>query len=176
MSEMERPTEEWRTIPEFPDYAVSNMGNVKRISSGNATHAGRLKSPSLNSRGYLIVRLRRDGKSLTKPVHILVGRCFIGLRPVELQTNHIDGDKLNNHVHNLEYVSASENIIHALRLGLSSPRKGERNPLAKLTKQKVLEIRASASLGYAELGRKYSVRPSTIWAVLTRRTWREVEG
>ena len=73
-------------------------------------------------------------------IHRLVALAFIGEREYKQQVNHIDGDKLNNHYANLEYVTQSENALHAYRLGLQIGRKGEKHHKAKLTDKLVVEI------------------------------------
>ena len=77
-----------------------------------------LVKTSVDSKGYLTVNLYKDGKRKTKRVHILVAETFIP-NPDNLPVvNHIDGNKQNPHVSNLEWTSYSENTLHAHRTGL----------------------------------------------------------
>lgn len=112
----------FRTIPFGNDqYSISNEGRVMRNRIGKGTFMGRVLRPGRSSRGYLIVCLY-DGSSrenrITKAVHKLVAKAFLGPCPKGLQVNHKDGIKQNNHVENLEYVSPSRNSIHAVEFGL----------------------------------------------------------
>ena len=68
--------------------------------------------------GYMQVGLSIDGKTATRYVHGLVAEAFLGLRPTGYDVNHIDGDKANNAVLNLEYCTRSENHRHAFRIGI----------------------------------------------------------
>lgn len=105
----------WKPIPLNERYEVSNLGNVCD------TKTYRIK-PTHNSNGYRFVSF---GKPLARigckdvGVHRLVIWAFMGfLSRNTRQVNHIDGDKSNNILSNLEIVSPSENIKHAYRIGL----------------------------------------------------------
>lgn len=76
-------------------------------------------SPKKDRYGYKIVCLFIDGKRYYLTVHYLVALFFIGDRPKDYQVNHKDGNKLNNSVNNLEYVTARENTRHAYDNGLA---------------------------------------------------------
>ena len=107
----------WKPIRDLPTYAVSNYGRVKNIRTGRIMHL----SETYN--GYLQVCLRKDGRYYDRRVHRLVAYAFLsdGYDDFELDildVNHIDGDKKNNHVDNLEWCTRSENAIHAFKLGL----------------------------------------------------------
>ena len=99
--------------------------------------------PSRSSSGYLHVQLYIDGKSFTKLIHQLVAEAFIENPDNKPDVNHIDGNKLNNNVSNLEWVTKSENIRHSLRTGLRVPPmlgvKGKDNPNSKPILQYSLE-------------------------------------
>lgn len=111
--------EEWRT---FSDgiYEVSNLGNVRRAVDGINTHAGRAKKVSLSGNGYLIFGHCVNGKRKNILVHRAVAEAFLGPCPSGMQVNHKDGNKTNNRVDNLEYVTVSGNAKHAIKMGLAS--------------------------------------------------------
>lgn len=99
--------EQWCVIEEFPEYRISDQGRVWSEFSNRILRAG------LSGSGYLTVSLRtKSNHPITKTVHSLVASSFIGNRK-GLQVNHIDGDKLNNHVSNLELIAHQENMNHA---------------------------------------------------------------
>lgn len=115
--------EKWRVIPGFSNYNVSNFGRVKRV--WNRTHTrkknGFLKygrRGNKKARFYFQVTLHQNGIVKQMAIHQLVAAAFIGSCPIGYQVNHKDGDKLNNIVSNLEYVTPSQNITHAIKLGL----------------------------------------------------------
>ena len=105
-------------------YEVSNFGNVRSIERMvlNRLHNGLRRSPSKllkqgkSKSGYLIVSLCVDGIKINHNVHRLVARAFIPNESNKPQVNHKDGSKHNNCVDNLEWVTVSENGLHAYRV------------------------------------------------------------
>ena len=131
--------EEWRDVKGFEGYyQISNYGRVKSLeriigrSNGNKqTIRARILKPCISNSGYYEVPLYKDGKGKQYTVHRLVAEAF--LRNVNLCVNHIDGNKLNNCVENLEWCTYSDNITHAIKYGLvkHEPKYGKDNPNAK---------------------------------------------
>lgn len=111
----------WKPIAGYEGlYEVSNLGNVASL---NYQNTGKRKVLALkhHSSGYVTVTLCNRGVHKNKSIHTLVARTFID-NPKNLpQVNHIDGDKTNNTVENLEWVTAKENMRHAVQNGLRDP-------------------------------------------------------
>lgn len=104
-------TEQWRDVPGYEGhYQVSNHGRVKSLKFGKE----RIMVGGLNSRGYITVSLRLDGGVSTKTIHSLVAAAFLGKRPENADVNHMSGDKTDNRIQNLEYVSHYDNSHHAI--------------------------------------------------------------
>lgn len=171
-------TEEWRVIDGFPDYAVSSLGKIKRLTSRTCAKAGSIlrqcwSRANAKDRGYLTVDLCAGGKKSTKSVHILVIEAFKGRRPANLVPNHEDGDRSNNRASNLKWVTQSRNVKHAYELGLADA-KGERNGQAKLTEPTILQIRALATGKrgqYAEIGRRFDISAGHAAGIIKRKAW-----
>lgn len=100
-------------------YQVSNFGNVKSLNYNNTKHE-KILTPIKHHLGYLIVHL---GKNKIKMIHTLVASEFIPNPDSKRFVNHIDGNKQNNNVKNLEWVTYKENTAHAIRTGLRDPHK-----------------------------------------------------
>lgn len=117
---------DWKDIPGFEgDYQVSRYGQVRSVDRFRNTHngikycVGVIKALDSNNDGYLQVGLYRDGKSVkTCGVHQYVAQAFIPNPENKPTVNHIDGDKHNNCVENLEWATYSEQQEHATRTGL----------------------------------------------------------
>lgn len=115
-------TEIWKDIVGYEGlYQVSNLGRVKSLPKYDRKgrfHSERIKAPANNGTGYLVVNLKHDGKQQMRTVHRLVAEVFLPNDNTSLEINHIDGDKSNNCVNNLEWCTRSENIRHAVKNGL----------------------------------------------------------
>lgn len=96
-------------------YAVSDQGNVKRVTAGPGARAGRLVKAVTDTHGYRRVAVSVGGKRCSISVHALVAVAFLGPRPAGYDVNHRNGNKTDNAVGNLEYVTRSENHRHAYR-------------------------------------------------------------
>ena len=114
--------EEWRDVIGFEGhYQVSNKGNVRsmdryvgyKIKGKIRIAKSAIKIPHINRGGYYQVNLFKDGKYKTKVVHRMVAEAFIENIGEKDQVNHIDGNKTNNNVENLEWCTNSENAFHS---------------------------------------------------------------
>ena len=157
-------------------YAVSDQGRVKRLKAAAGANVGTILTPILPKMAYPYygVRLSVCGKVVNARIHSLVTAAFIGPRPVDKCVNHIDGNKLNNCVENLEYVSLYENAQHASVTGLLL--RGEEHSTAKLTDIQVIEIRQKYAEGatFRDLEKEYAVNLSTLHALVTGKTWKHL--
>lgn len=115
--------EKWSPIPDT-HYSVSTEGRVRNDKTCKEV------SQSTNSRGYNKVDLYSNGKRESHRTHRLVATAFIPNPDNKPQVNHIDGNKLNNNVDNLEWVDNSQNMLHAYQSGLH-PRISSRGMLGK---------------------------------------------
>lgn len=106
--------EQWKTISEFPDYEASTLGRIKRVTKGRGTNSiGGILKPGVSKKGYLRVYLCKNGKSYTKSLHVLVAKVFIPNHLNLPQVNHMDTNKENCTVGNLEWRSGLGNMQHA---------------------------------------------------------------
>ena len=115
--------EEWKVIEDGATYEISNYGQVR-----NKTTSKILK-PLLLS-GYMVITLKMNNRKTISKIHRLVATQFLVRTNETHIVNHKDGNKLNNHVENLEWVSPSENVKHAYRIGLN---KGKKNKVYQYT-------------------------------------------
>ena len=104
----------WQQIDGYPDYQISNLGRVKSFKWGKE----KILNPFTNSHGYKNIRLSLNGVSKVSKVHRLVALAFIPNPENHRIINHIDGDKCNNNVANLQWTTPSENTQHAFDTGL----------------------------------------------------------
>lgn len=115
--------EKWKDIKGYEGiYQVSNYGNVRVLDryvwnhNGFVKREGKILKPSLNKHGYKDVTLSKDNVRKKHRVNRLVAEAFIENPENKEQVNHIDRDKTNNNVNNLEWVTRQENITHAYLL------------------------------------------------------------
>ena len=96
-----------KVIDNFPNYTISITGEIINITTGYIKKAWQCKN------GYLYVDLQHVGYKLKFPLHRLIATHFIPNPENKRTVNHIDGNKLNNTINNLEWATDSENIQHA---------------------------------------------------------------
>lgn len=172
--------ESWRPVVGYEGlYEVSDLGRVRRVNAPNwRTWAGRIIKVMPHASGYSRVTLTRDGKQEAAAIHRLVARAFIGPTPPGHHVNHMDGDRANNRLDNLEIDTIGHNIRHSLWTGARKIM-GEDNPLAKLNPDAVRAIRREyrprTKTGSAiALAARYGVSRSLIGAIVSRQIWRHV--
>jgi hypothetical protein len=132
----------WKDIIGYEGYyQVSNLGRVKRLKGSPMTLEDRVLVNKTKKTGYKFVCLSVCGGFKYKHVHRLVAQAFIPNPNNKLFVNHIDCDKSNNHVENLEWVTAKENSKHARENVVFNynPPTGLDNPLCKQVAQKNLQ-------------------------------------
>ena len=119
--------EVWKDIEGFEGiYQVSNKGQIKSLDMEVKYPTGtiRIQKGRILSRGkrnwYHRVNLCKNGKSYPYHAHRLVAAAFLLNPDAKREVNHIDGDKTNNCISNLEWVTGSENMKHAFKTGLNS--------------------------------------------------------
>ena len=145
------------------DYEITRDGKIIN------KHTGHTLAPQPNGKGYLRVSI---GKKLMF-VHRLVAEKYIPNPENKPQVNHKDGNKLNNCVEKLEWVTKQENRNHAVDNDLQVT--GERCSWAKLTEENVKEIRANPGYENEYWARKFKVSRGTINDVVNYRTWKHVD-
>jgi hypothetical protein len=134
-------TEIWKKIPNFSRYEVSNLGRLRSLDYKRSGKVRVLK-PAKSPDGYMkTVLVNDEGKYCSWTVHLFVMLAFVGKKPEGLEVNHKNGDKTDNRVENLEYVTHKQNVQHSFDNGFEKPLRGEDNPTSKLTNKDVLEIR-----------------------------------
>jgi hypothetical protein len=130
-----------------------------------------------NRNGYPSVVLKNKDKIDTQYIHKLVCAAFIGPCPQGYQVNHKDFDRTNNHISNLEYVTPSENVRHAIDAG-RIPR-GSEHPYAKLSEEDVLAIRKmwnSEQYSNKEIGELFNISQAHISNIAKGEKWRHIPG
>lgn len=117
--------EVWKDVAGYEGlYQVSNLGRVKNLkrkvpyAKGMRTIPERILQNHTNKYGYVYVRLYKDAKGKNIKLHRIVAQAFIENPENKRCVNHIDGNKENNRVENLEWVTHSENMQHASDNGL----------------------------------------------------------
>jgi hypothetical protein len=173
---MENEIEEIWKETNIPGYFVSNLGGFRGRS-------GKPIKQQIHKNGYYVYAMypegRKGGCKCIK-IHRLIAETFIPNPENKPFVNHIDGNKLNNKVENLEWCTSQENTIHAYKHGLIKILSGEDNPNSKLTADDVKWIREhyvprSREFGTRALGRKFGVDHSNIIEVLKGKSYKNVK-
>lgn len=160
--------EVWKPLEIYNgEYAVSSHGRVMSLKNG----VERIFKPSVGSAGYPQVTITFGKNRKSRAVHRLVAIAFDMIQD-GLEINHIDGNKCNNNLNNLELCTRAYNMKHAYKIGLSS-RKGVINPLVKINMEIANEIRREVSSGktYAAVSRKYKISQTQVSRIINNERW-----
>lgn len=163
----------WHEVSEH--YHVSTFGRVKSFCKGKV----KILKLFVDTDGYLYATFSMHGKKIKRKIHRLVAQAFIPNPDGKPQINHIDGNKMNNHVSNLEWCTSTENNRHAVKIGLM--KSGEEFPDAKLTNEQVawcrrVYISGDKEFGTNALARKLGVSRSAMYLLLKGKTYRHIDG
>lgn len=130
----------WQQIKGFENlYKISTYGRIKSLGNGKSTNSKtkfeRILKSNYSSTGYEKIKLFKDGKRYYFSVHRLVAQTFIANDKNKKEVNHKDGNKANNNISNLEWVTSSENQLHAFKNGLQKSRMGKDHVQSKSVRQ-----------------------------------------
>lgn len=145
---------------------------VRTNGSPSHTKGSWLKN-SLAKNGYKVVSLYKDFKPDKRYVHRLVAEAFLP----RLEVNHKNGIKTDNRLENLEWMTTSQNVLHAKQVLKVYAPKGEKSPQAKLTENDVREIKKLKKEGKTmqELATQFGVCTSGISRIVNRQLWSHVD-
>lgn len=164
--------EEWRVIPSHPDFSASSLGRIRRdIGGRRGSRVDGLCKQYADKNGYLKVGVSVDAAWSNQSVHRLVATAFNGPCPNGLQCSHLNGDKRDNSPGNLAWVTCKENISHKNIHGTMA--RGERQGLAKLNEQQILEIRAG-KWPLRKTAKEYGVSKSLVSLIRRKEIWTHI--
>lgn len=166
----------WKDIPGYEGlYQASRSGKIRSMSrrldyrTGSRMIDGRILRPALSKEGYLRVCLCREGEEKNGKVHRLICLTFLPNPENKPHVNHKDGNKLNNHVDNLEWCTASYNQRHAFAKGLAKPNYSGR----KIDYETAEIIRKRCANGETKsvLGKEFGLSKGHIWFIVSGFCW-----
>ncbi len=167
----------FKDIPFFEGvYQVSNFGRVKSLKFGKE----KILKPGKNTRGYLAVVLSHNKHQYNKRIHGLVMLVFKGERTKGQEVNHIDENKENNFLYNLEYCSKSQNQKHSAHKRIKDKKlsniviKPKEYILSEEKAKQIRELYKSKKISYRKLGEQFNVSRTTIYYILKNICWKEI--
>lgn len=163
--------ETWEVIPGYNGrYEASTLGRIRRVSGKGTLKGPKLLRTFVGDYGYIRTAIIRKGKVYKPGVHVLVALAFLGKCPEGYEVNHIDLDKSNNCLSNLEYLTHKQNHQHVRARKMWDTGKANR----RLTDDQVREIRASSE-SQRVLGNKYGLAGVAIWQIRHYKTYKDVK-
>jgi hypothetical protein len=165
--------EVWKDVPGYENlYQASTMGRLKSVPDQSGKYSFRLGNVlkrRIGKAGYPYYTVFNSGNSKTVKEHRMVAIAFIPNPENKPCVNHINGIKHDNRVENLEWVTYSENSLHANLNKLRVNAKGANSKKAALNEKQVEEIRSvGGQLSYKKIGDIYNVSATTIWKVIKK--------
>lgn len=152
-------SERWQRSRRFPAYEVSDHGRIRRLEPAKGATVGKILRPGRDGAGYLIINAAEGcGTYRTARVHVLVADCFLGARPLGLVVNHKNGDKADARAVNLEYITKSQDIYHAVAV-LGVPRPSKLTPERRRLLVQLIYLR---EWPYYELAEVFGVSTSRV--------------
>ena len=165
----------WKDIGGYAGlYQVSNLGRVKSLPKARSSRVNFLKH-RVDS-GYARVSLSVNGKARNHSVHRLIAIEFIKNIDNLPVVNHIDGNKLNNSISNLEWVTSSENSLHAYRIGLMD-QKGEAHASNKLINSDIpiiIEMYIKYNIHQKKIAACFNISQQQVSKIVTGIRWKHL--
>lgn len=166
----------WRQSPSFPDYEVSEYGDVRRCRKGiRGGIVGKIMKPYVREDGYRMYILRRDNKSFHRKAHQLVIEAFVGPKPFpEAEVCHKDGTRTNDYYANLRWDTSAGNKAdmtdHGTRMA------GEKHPGSRLTNEQVIEIRRLRASGTMprDIAPMFGIQPNHVCRIVRGGRWAHI--
>lgn len=184
MPDQDSTTEIWKPVVGYEGvYEVSSLGRVKRVAAHRFTKKPitKILRQGRSGRDRRLVVVLTSGPGTRQKQHYVatvVAAAFLGEKPAGTETNHIDGNRDNNRVSNLEYVTHLENVRHAIRLGRMSFEhlRGPKPWTRKLSVEDVVEIKRLLSTGasMASIARRFCVTERAVAHIKYGRTWKHL--
>jgi len=176
----------WKDIPTYEGYyQASSLGRIRSLSRDTTRSngrpfkiTGRVLKPALNKDGYYKCALCVNKKLKSYRVHRLIAMAFhkSDYRQEGLEVNHIDGDKTNNELTNLELITHSENVQHSFDNGLQVSLKGSQVHNSKLKEEDIPKIRSMFANGFSSraIAKIYQMDKTVFLDIKNGRLWKHV--
>lgn len=163
-------SETWKPVKGYEQYyLISDLGRVKTIKTGI------IRKLQVHKDGYYCLIICVNNVRHIKYIHKLIAEAFIDNPLNYIEVNHIDGNKKNNCISNLEWCTHNENMYHASVTGLITFCRGENINTVKLNESQVIEIRKlKGKVRGNKIAEQYGVNKSTIYDIFHNVTWKHL--
>ena len=174
---MIKEQEIWKSIPGYEKYEASTLGKIRSL---NYLRTGKIKElkQGKSKLGYLFVVLCDNSKNKRFAVHQLIALTFLENSNNWKEVNHIDSNKQNNQVDNLEWSTRSLNIRHSVKAGTFNVLHGEKNGNSKLTNDQVIQIKKhllEGILSGQQIAEKCNTNKCRVSDIKTQRSWKHIK-
>jgi hypothetical protein len=176
MDLFDHTTEIWKVIPFAPNYAVSSIGRLRRLTGGSGAQVRILRPGALDRYGYVKAKVFVNGKRVHTTINRLMAFAFLGEPPSPAhQAAHGDGIRTHNIISNIRWATPKENAEDTARHGTL---KGARHPNSRLTVREAVAIRELRLAGATakELFAQYGVSKSQLLRIKNGQSWHFIEA
>jgi NTP pyrophosphatase (non-canonical NTP hydrolase) len=190
MNSAQSSSQEETWVPAFGAegyYEVSSLGRIRSVArdvrskmskTGTRRTNGRiLKTNSISNAGYYSAKMSIEGKKVYWDLHRLVLQSFRPCSDNRNEVNHKNGNKLDNRIENLEWITRGDNVRHVYASGNKVTKKGSQVSISKLTESDIPVIRKLIANGatYKSVGDMYGVSYVAIIQIIKNKTWKHVK-
>lgn len=172
--------EHWKQLIRWESiYEISDLGRIRRVDGNNCAKVGYILKPIYLDSGYTSIRLRYKGRTERKLIHSYVMEAFVGERPNGYEINHINGNRSDNRLCNLEYCTPSQNKLHSYNILGRKPSsaRGEANAKSKLTEYQVTTIRrlySGGGVSQQSIANQYGITQNMVSKIVLKQCWKHL--
>jgi hypothetical protein len=170
----QKEIETMKEIPNFPNYCVTKGGRVWSKPRRGSSKNGKWLKQIIDSSGYLHINLYNNRGRRRYPIHHVVLNVFVGLCPIGMECRHLDGNKKNNKLNNLNWGTHSENAKDMVKHNKLIGERKCNHKLAVPDVRMIVYMYRTGLFFMQEIADIYDISKQLVWQIIHRKAWKHV--